>query len=60
MELMNIEGKTIVIIEVKEYPIKPVSYKNRYLVRRANSNHVMSLNEIANEHHLHRYREIQK
>ena len=46
----KIAGMTIVIVEVKEYPIKPVSYKNRYLVRRANSNHVMSMEEIANEY----------
>ncbi len=46
----KVEGVTIVIVEVKEYPIKPISYKNRYLVRHANSNHVMSMEEIANEY----------
>lgn len=50
MEVINIKSKKIVVVEVKEYPFKPVSYKNKYLVRRANSNHVMSLDEIANEH----------
>jgi len=45
-----IEDKIVVIIDVKEYPIKPISYKNRYLLRRKNSNHVMSMEEIANEY----------
>ena len=46
----EIDGKKIVIIEVKEYPIKPVSFKNRYFVRKVNANHLMQLDEIANEH----------
>jgi len=45
-----VENKTVVIIDVKEYPIKPISYKNRYLTRRKNSNHIMSMEEIANEY----------
>ena len=50
MNIVEIENKKIVLIDVKEYPIKPISYKNRYLIRRANSNHVMSMEEIANEY----------
>ncbi len=50
IEYFEIDGKTIVVITVKEYPIKPVSFKNRYLMRRANSNHVMNMEEIANEY----------
>ena len=50
MDVTEVDGKQIVIIDVKEYPIKPVSYKNRYLLRRQNSNHVMSMEEIANEY----------
>lgn len=46
----TIDSKKIVIIDVKEYPIKPISYKHRYLIRRANSNHMMSMEEIANEY----------
>lgn len=46
----DLDGKTIIIINVKKYPIKPISYKNRYFLRRANSNHVMSMEEIANEY----------
>ena len=47
---VELENKSIVIIEVKEFPIKPVSYKNRYYLRRSNSNHIMTMEEIANEY----------
>ncbi len=50
MLIEKTDDKTIVIIDVKEYPIKPISYKNRYLSRRANANHVMSMEEIADEY----------
>ncbi len=50
MEVVEIDDKQIVVIDVKEYPVKPVSYKNRYLTRRQNSNHIMSMEEIANEY----------
>ena len=30
-----------------EFPIKPVSFKNRYYLRRNNSNHQMSLGEVS-------------
>ena len=50
MEVVEMAGKKIVIIDIKEYPIKPISYRNRYFLRRANSNHVMSMEEIANEY----------
>lgn len=45
-----INSKSILLIEIKEYPLKPISYKNRYYKRVKNSNHVMSLDEISNEH----------
>ena len=50
IEVVEIENKKIVVIEVKQYPIKPVSYKNRYIMRRKNSNHIMSMEEIADEY----------
>ncbi len=50
ISLETIEGKDIVVIDVKEYPIKPISYKNRYFLRRANSNYLMTMEEIANEY----------
>jgi len=41
-----IENKTIIEINVNEFPIKPVAYKNRYFSRRQNSNHLLSIDEI--------------
>ncbi|MDR3327007.1 MAG: hypothetical protein LBT04_02570, partial [Prevotellaceae bacterium] len=35
---------------MQEYPIKPVATRGRYYKRVANSNHLLSLDEIANEH----------
>jgi hypothetical protein len=34
----------------KVYPIKPIAYKDKYYKRILNSNHKMSLTEVANEH----------
>ena len=50
IEEIEIENKKIAIIDIKEYPMKPISYKNRYYKRIKNSNHLMSLDEIANMH----------
>ena len=47
---IEIGDKTIVVFDVMEYPIKPVAYRNKYFRRIANSNHLMSLDEITNEH----------
>ena len=49
-ELLIIEDKTIVKLSIPEYPIKPVSIKGKYYNRIGNSNHLMSIDEIANEH----------
>jgi ATP-dependent DNA helicase RecG len=45
-DIHDIEGKTILVFEINEYPIKPVAYKNRYYKRVKNSNHMLSLEEI--------------
>lgn len=50
IEEHEIDSKVILVIDVKEYPLKPISYKNRYYKRVKNSNHLMSLDEISNEH----------
>ena len=42
----EIDGKTILVFEISEYPVKPVSFKNRYYKRVKNSNHLLSLDEI--------------
>ena len=43
---LAIEGKHVLVLEINEYPIKPVSFKNRYYKRVKNSNHALSLDEI--------------
>jgi len=50
VEMLTIKGKTVAVINVIEYPIKPVSKSGRYYKRIANANHLMSIDEIANEH----------
>lgn len=50
VEIVEEQGKTIVLLKVQEYPIKPVSIKGKCYKRIRNSNHVMGVEEIANEH----------
>ncbi|MCI0697641.1 helix-turn-helix domain-containing protein [candidate division KSB1 bacterium] len=47
---IEIDGRHIVMIQIKEFPIKPVSLKGRYYRRVSNSNRVMSMPEIAQMH----------
>jgi len=44
---ISLENKIIVVLEILEFPLKPVSFKNRYYLRRNNSNHILSLKEVA-------------
>ncbi len=44
------EDKTVISLSVISYPIKPISFKGKYYKRVRNANHLMDLNEIANEH----------
>ena len=46
-DLHTIDGKTIIEIQVDEFPLKPVAFKNRYFCRKKNSNHLLSTDEIA-------------
>lgn len=50
VEPVLIENNSILVIKVGEFPIKPVSFKGRFYQRKANSNHQMTLTEIANMH----------
>lgn len=50
VELFELEHKTVVVFKIIEYPIKPVAYKNKYFKRTANSNHLLTVDEISNEH----------
>jgi ATP-dependent DNA helicase RecG len=43
----NIDGKTVVVIHVGEFQVKPVSTRGRYFKRVASSNHQLGLGEIA-------------
>ena len=49
-ELVIVGGKEIVELSIKEFPVKPVSFKGRYYKKVKNSNHQLSLNEISNLH----------
>lgn len=40
------DGGTVLVFKINEYPVKPISYKNRYYKRVQNSNHLLSLDEI--------------
>ena len=48
IEYTSVAGKTVAVITVKEFPVKPISIKGKYFIRRANSNHKMTLTEITN------------
>ncbi len=48
MAAENVDGKTVVVIQVGEFPVKPVSTRGRYFKRVASSNHQLGLAEIAN------------
>ncbi len=50
IELGTINRKRVVIIRIKEFPIKPVSVKGRYFRRVENSNRIMTMQEIAQMH----------
>ena len=43
-------GKRLLVIDVIEYPIKPVAVQGRYYRRRMNSNHVLTPAEISSLH----------
>lgn len=45
-DVSEIDGKTVVVFEINEFPVKPVSCKNRYYRRVKNSNHLLTLDEI--------------
>ena len=50
IEEVKIDNKVIAVLSVQEQPVKPAAFKNRYFKRVKNSNHQLSLDEIANEH----------
>ena len=50
IELVQIQNKTVAILSIDEYPIKPVACKGRYFKRVGNANHQMSATEISDAH----------
>ncbi len=46
LESVVVDNKTVVIIRVGEYPVKPVNTKGKYFKRIASSNHQLGLSEI--------------
>ncbi|MBE9464794.1 RNA-binding domain-containing protein [Dyadobacter subterraneus] len=49
-EFLEIEGKEIISLSIKEFPIKPVAFRGRYFKRVQNSNHQLNLREISDMH----------
>jgi ATP-dependent DNA helicase RecG len=43
----EIDNKTIAVFSVSEFPIKPVSFKDRFYIRKQNANHKIGAAEIA-------------
>ena len=50
VETIQVSGKKIIALNIVEFPVKPVSFKDKYYKRVLNSNHKMSLTEVANKH----------
>lgn len=50
IEIRTQDNHSFVEIVVEEFPIKPVSFKGRYYKRIENSNHQLSISEIAEMH----------
>lgn len=50
VQSMDIEGDTVVIITIKDYPLKPVAIRGRCYRRVGNSNRVMTPAEISEMH----------
>lgn len=46
IDTFSIEDKKVICFSIQEFPIKPIAYKERYLVRRFNSNDKLSADEI--------------
>lgn len=50
IELVQIKNKTVAIVSIAEYPIKPVACKGRYFKRIGNANHQMTATETSDAH----------
>ncbi|MCB0511605.1 MAG: putative DNA binding domain-containing protein [Bacteroidetes bacterium] len=50
VKITEIQNKSAIVLKIQEYPIKPVAFKGKCYKRIGSSNHLMSVEEIANEH----------
>ena len=50
VDVVELNSKSVVVLKIQEYPIKPVSFRGRYVKRNSNSNHILSVSEVANMH----------
>src|ERR1039457_6328465 len=50
VEILEVDGITVVALYITEYPIKPVACKGRYYRRVKNANHQMTVSEVVNLH----------
>ena len=50
VEIVEIAVNTIVVVSIQEFPVKPVASRGKYFKRVANSNHVLSTQEVVNLH----------
>ena len=48
VEIIDFENKKLACISIAEYPVKPVACRGRYFRRIKNTNHQLSVSEIAN------------
>ncbi len=47
VEVIEIENKKVIMFSIEEYPIKPVAVSGKYYKRVANSNHIMTIEEVS-------------
>ena len=47
IDLIKIGSKTVIIFSINEFPIKPIAFKDRYYIRKQNSNHKLTVDEIS-------------
>ena len=46
IDILKFETKVVVKLQINEFPIKPIAYKDRYYARKQNSNHKLTIDEI--------------
>ena len=44
--ILHVDGRTVVLLHVPEFPVKPIALQGRYYRRSGRANHVMSFSEL--------------